>query len=164
MDGKQGNTCTELMRSVGRSPRLGVGGGWGLRSGDKRDRDGSPEKELSQLSLEGWVGVWSQGLGGALRRRQDPRHGEQQKWRFRSTKRPGRFGEGMKGCRENKHIARYAPSKQNAMPPIKLTFSNQEGTKKNNKGKNSSDNMQYLFLEENNLLVLWHQLAIWENT
>lgn len=53
MDGKQGNTCTGLMRSVGGSPRVGVGGGWGLRSGDKGDRDGSPEKELSQLSLEG---------------------------------------------------------------------------------------------------------------
>ena len=59
----------------------------------------------------------------------------------------------MKGCRESKHIARYAPSKQNAMPPIKLTFSNQERTKKII-GKNSSDNMQYLFLEGNNILVL----------
>lgn len=51
--GSMENTCTGVMRSVGESPRLGVGRGWGLRGGDKGDRDGSPEKVLSQLSLEG---------------------------------------------------------------------------------------------------------------
>lgn len=59
MDGKQGkhmHRCHEIsgQESKVRGWRgVGVEGWRGLKGGDKGDRDGSPEKVLSQLSLEG---------------------------------------------------------------------------------------------------------------
>lgn len=48
--------CPGLVRSAGRSLWLGVGVGAGEGlggGGDKGDRDGSPEKVMSELTLEG---------------------------------------------------------------------------------------------------------------